>query len=209
LHCRKSYEQTSQRCPKGSFRLLRIAISGTHCSGKSTLAEALLMDHPVYIHEPEAYEAIGELFGETFPGMPTQGDLFRQLDYHVQRLRHYKDGDCVIFERTTVDYVAYIQTLEQFSRSVLDKTLTSESIGIARENMKLLDAIVFLPLHGFDGEAPVDEDLRLRRRVDSRLQTILLDDELDLFGGDGPVLVEATGTTQQRLAVVNKHLTLN
>ena len=167
------------------------------------------MDHPDYIHEPEASEAIEELFGETFSGTPTQGDLFRQLDYHVQRLHHYKDGDCVVFERTTVDYVAYIQTLEEFSRSVLDKDLTSESIAIARENMKLLDAIVFLPLHGFDGGAPVDEDLRLRRRVDCRLQTILLDDELDLFGGDAPVLVEAIGTTQQRLAVVNKHLTLN
>ena len=167
------------------------------------------MDHPDYVHEPEAYEALGELCGETFSDKPTPGDLFRQLEYHVKRLQNYKDADCVIFERTVVDYVAYIQILEASAGSALDKNLTSDSIRIAKEHIKLVDAIVFLPLHGFAGEAPVDEDLRLRRRVDSRLEAILLDDELDLFVGAGPVLVEATGTTQQRLADVDRLLELD
>lgn len=167
------------------------------------------MDHPAYIHEPEAYEALGEFCGEHFSDKPTPGDLFRQLEYHVKRLQHYKEADCVIFERAVVDYVAYIQILEEFAGSALDKNLTSDAIQIAKEHIKLLDAVVFLPLHGFAGDAPVDEDLRLRRRVDSRLEAILLNDELDLFVGAGPLLIEATGTTQQRLADINKLLELN
>jgi hypothetical protein len=185
---------------------LRIAISGTHCSGKSTLVEAFLLGHEDYLHEPEAYEDLGAQYGEHFSAEPTPGDLFRQLEHHVKSLQRYKVGDCVIFERTSVDYVAYIQTMEEFSTSRVDGNLTSESIQVAKDSLKFLDAIVFLPLHGFNGEAPVDENLKLRRRVDRRLQAILLDDELGLFVGYGPLLVEATGSIQQRLAVVDKLL---
>ncbi|HZJ44225.1 MAG TPA: hypothetical protein VFD63_10685, partial [Pyrinomonadaceae bacterium] len=128
------------------------------------------------------------------------------LEFHVQRLQQYKKGDCVIFERTIVDYVAYLQALEDLGGSVSDASLTARSLELARENTRRVDAIVFLPLHGFYGEAPSDEDLKLRRRVDYRLQALLLDDELDLFAGDGPTLIEATGTTRQRLAIVDKFL---
>ena len=186
--------------------LSRIAISGTHCSGKSTLVEAFLLGHPDYLHEPEAYEVLEDQFGEPFSAEPTSYDLFRQLEFHVQRLQQYKKGDCVIFERTIVDYVAYLQALEDLGGSMSDASLTARSLELARENTGRVDAIVFLPLRGFYGEAPSDEDLKLRRRVDYRLQALLLDDELDLFAGDGPTLIEATGTTQQRLAIVDNFL---
>jgi hypothetical protein len=41
---------------------MRLAISGTHCSGKTTLVEAFLLAHSEYIHEPEPYEQMQESF---------------------------------------------------------------------------------------------------------------------------------------------------
>jgi len=185
---------------------LRIAISGTHCSGKSSLVEAFLINHPDYFNEAEAYEVLSDQFGDSFSAEPNSDDLFRQLEFHVQRLQKYQECDRVIFERTTVDYVAYLQALE---KTDLDASLISTAIEITNESVHLIDAIVFLPLYGFYGDAPVDENLKLRRRVDDCLQTLLLDDEFNLFAGDGPRVVEATGSTQNRLETINKLLVLN
>ena len=32
---------------------MRIVVSGSHCSGKSTLIEDFVAAHPEYVHEPE------------------------------------------------------------------------------------------------------------------------------------------------------------
>jgi len=45
---------------------MRIAISGTHCCGKSTLIDELLITHPEFHHEPEAYEAMEDR-AKSFP----------------------------------------------------------------------------------------------------------------------------------------------
>jgi hypothetical protein len=72
---------------------MRIAISGTHCSGKSTLIDEFLLAHPEFTHEPEAYEALQEDHGETFSAEPNAEDFYRQLEYNVGRLRQYGAAD--------------------------------------------------------------------------------------------------------------------
>jgi hypothetical protein len=45
---------------------MRVAVSGTHNTGKSTLIAAFLAERPQYAHEPQAYEAI---LGSHVPGV--------------------------------------------------------------------------------------------------------------------------------------------
>src|ERR1700730_8160518 len=73
---------------KRSFKM-RVAISGTHCSGKSSLINEFLLAHPDFAHEPEAYEALQEDYGQTFAADPSAEDFHRQLEYNVGRLRQY------------------------------------------------------------------------------------------------------------------------
>jgi hypothetical protein len=72
---------------------MRVAISGTHGCGKSTLIDAFLLTHGEYVHEPEPYEALQEVYGEAFAAEPSAEDFYRQLEYLVGRLHEYPAGD--------------------------------------------------------------------------------------------------------------------
>jgi AAA domain len=172
---------------------MRVAVSGTHCSGKSTLIDAFLSAHAEYVYEPEPYEALNEGFGAE----PSAEDFFRQLEYNIERLHQYRSGDRVIFERSPADFVAYLLALEDLDRDTADAELTKQSITVAGNAVALLDLIVYVP--ATDVPAPESEDPKLRRAVDARLERMLLDDDLGLFTNDRPSILELTGTTAQRL----------
>jgi AAA domain len=167
---------------------MRIAVSGTHCSGKSTLIDAFLSAHPDFSHEPEPYEVLVEEYGQDFAAEPSADDFFRQLEFSVERLRQYQTGARVIFERSPVDFLAYILALEDLGRHDGNQRLSRQARNVVVESMRFLDVIVWLPLNDADGiEMPEDEDPKLRHAVDSRLVAIYRDDELEL-DGCGPIV---------------------
>ena len=180
---------------------MRIAISGTHCSGKSTLIADFLRGHRSFEHEPEAYEVLQELGGETYPE-PTAESFFNQLDYHLQRLQKYQPGARVIFERCPLDYVAYLDGLLTLARPTADRHLAKQSIAIARAAVRWLDLIAFLP-----GDeirvACEDEDPELRDVVNEALEHLLMNDSLNLFDDGHPHVVQLTGSAEQRVEVLN------
>jgi len=176
---------------------MRVAVSGTHCSGKSTLIDAFLSAHAEYIYEPEPYEALNDLYGEGFGADPSAEDFFRQLEYQIERLQRYRSRDRVIFERSPADFVAYLLALTDLDRDTADAALAKQSITAAGNALALLDVIVYLPAS--DLPAPESEDPKLRRAVDARLERMLLDDDLSLFTHDRPSILELVGTTAQRL----------
>jgi predicted ATPase len=86
---------------------MRVGISGTHGTGKTTLAEALCarlpghvaVDEPYYLLEEEGYE-----FG--FP--PSQEDYRALLARSVQSLGSRPLLPGAVFDRTPLDYLAYL-----------------------------------------------------------------------------------------------------
>lgn len=187
---------------------MRVAISGTHSSGKSTLIEAFLGGHGEYLHEPEPYEALQDVYGESFAAEPSAEDFSRQLEYLVERLHQYRAGDRVIFERSPVDFLAYLLALDDLGRETADARLAERSIEVVRGGVAWLDVLVYLPATGGAGAVGEAEDPQLRRAVDARLASLLLDDDLDLFPADRPTVLEATGTTAQRLRTLESALGL-
>ncbi len=181
---------------------MRIAVSGTHCSGKTTLIEEFLRVHPDFAHEPEAYTALVEDYGEEFSSEPGGDDFYRQLEFNVERLGRYTAGERVIFERCPVDYLAYLLALKDLKRED-DDALVETAQTMILEAIRNLDLIVFLPLNKTDRiESPDSEDPKLRRAVDSRLVAIFCEDELGVVSSGSPVIVEASGSTSQRLRIV-------
>lgn len=165
---------------------MRIAVSGTHCVGKSTLIDEFLRVHPEYTHEPEPYTTLVEDFGEEFAAEPNVDDFLRQLEFSIDTLTKHARETNVIYERCPLDFLAYIEALEPGRGDAL--------LGPISTAVKQLDLIVYLPI-----EQDADEYPKLRKAVDRRLNAILLDDELGIL--DLPV-VEAAGSTAQRLRII-------
>lgn len=178
---------------------MRVAISGTHCSGKSTLIDSFLLAHPEFAHEPEPYEALQEEYGETFAADPCAEDFYRQLEFNVDRLRQHPPGDRVIYERSPADFVAYMFALADLGRSRIASHVLKNSLAMAQEAISMLDVVVFLPGDDLKSGVADSEDPELRSAVDARLEGILLDDTLGWFASDRPFVLKASGTTALRL----------
>ena len=168
---------------------MRIAISGTHCIGKSTLIGEFLRTHAEFVHEPEPYIVLVEDFGEEFGAEPSVEDFYRQLEFNVERLRLHAPGERVIYERCPIDFLAYI--------AVLDSGAIEPALGLVSESINQLDRIVYLPLAD-DDEMDV-EFPKLRKAVDGRLSAIYREDAFGLVSASGIEVVEATGSTEERL----------
>jgi hypothetical protein len=165
---------------------VRIAVSGTHCSGKSTLIESFLAVHPEFAHEPEPYEWLAETYGEVHAD-----DFLQQLEICIERLNQYERRACVVFERSPADFVAYLRALGESA---------TEALPLLAAGLRNLDVVVFLPLDASIA-VPDDENPELRAAVDEQLAQILLDDELDVVPSTLQI-IEARGTLHERLATI-------
>ena len=112
----------------------------------------------------------------------------------------------MIFERSPADFLAYLLALNDLGRGTADSGLAERAIAMARGAVLLLDVIVYLPLTGAGGVVAELEDPELRRAVDTRLEGIVLDDVFGLFMAQKPWVVEALGTTAQRLQTLSDAL---
>lgn len=160
---------------------MRIAVSGTHGVGKSTLIEEFLRVHPEFVHEPEPYAVLVEDYGEEFSAEPCVEDFLRQLEFNLERLGRHVAGEDVIYERCPVDFVAYLNVLDPSSTQTLWERVS--------EAMQQLDLIVYLPIEDDNGEYP-----KLRKAVDRQLS--------ELLTAANVTFIEANGTTGQRMRAI-------
>lgn len=182
---------------------MRIAVSGTHCVGKSTLIEEFLRRHPNFIHEPEPYEVLVEDYGEEFSAVPNVNDFQQQLQFNIERLQFHNPGDRVIYERCPADFLAYILALSR-SETNSDVSLVRSTVEIVSSAVENLNLILYLPLKESDSPPDDVEYPALRRQVDAYLADILLADEFDIFSRGNVAIVEATGSTMQRLQTLEQ-----
>ena len=184
---------------------VRIAISGTHCSGKTTLAEDFLAAHRDYLHEPEPYEWLEDVYGEAAAGEPSADDFRRQLELSVDRLQTFARGARVVAERSSVDFLAYILALTELRRAGRDCQMIASAAELAASGLANIDLLVVLPLNESDGiVAPESEDLALRDAMNDQLLDLITTDEYSLFSGRSPRVVEIHGTRDQRLRLLEQ-----
>ena len=174
---------------------MRIAVSGTHHIGKSTLIDEFLRTHPDFTHEPEPYAVMVEDFGEEFSAEPCVEDFQRQLQFNIDRLRQHAPAEQVIYERCPLDFLAYIDAL--------DPNSVEQLLAPISEAMQHLDLIVHLRLDDtwLDSEMP-----KLQKAVDRRLGAIFREDAFGVLSSCSARIIEASGSTDQRLRIVESQL---
>ena len=122
---------------------MRVAVSGTHGSGKTTLVEDFVTAHPEYVHVPEPFEMLSEA-GAAFSDPPTIADYLEQLEHSIETLHAHEAEANVIFDRCPLDFVAYLSVLGRSGDEAFDVDSVLEDAS---------DAIATLDLVGVSAAA--------------------------------------------------------
>ena len=171
---------------------MRVGISGTHGTGKTTLAQALCAHLPGHVAADEPYyllEAEGYEFG--FP--PSPEDYQALLACSVRSMSSPALPG-VVFDRTPLDYLAYM--------AATGADLPGEAGAVAlRPAVASLDLLVItLITPETEQVLPAAELPRLRAEMNDALLELVYDDPLNAWE-DIPVL-ELSGPLDGRLDAV-------
>jgi hypothetical protein len=152
---------------------MRIVVSGTHASGKSTLIADFLAHHP-------SYRLLGDPFDDVDADDASGPASFAaQLRLTAMRLAETAHERDVISERGPLDFLAYLTALDALGRD--DGRLLPRAHEIVAKSLRHVDLLVLVPL---DARAPIrvpdDEDPALREAMDEALLDIA--DELSADG---------------------------
>jgi predicted ATPase len=88
---------------------MRIAFSGTHRAGKSTLLEAVAAQVPGYRVVDEPYHQLEEE-GYELADPPSVEDFTQQLRFSIVSI--VEGSADVLFDRCPLDFVAYLQAID-------------------------------------------------------------------------------------------------
>lgn len=153
---------------------MRIAFSGAHCTGKTSLVEELLRQLPDYVSFDEPYNLLVEE-GYEFCHPPSLEDFEVQLERSIEILD--EGGPDALFDRCPIDIVGYM-----ISCADADVFAVDNWIPRAHTALKTLDLIVFVPIEVRDRIrfSTSDDSKEDRCSVDEKLRELLLDDSRDL-----------------------------
>ena len=166
------------------MRRMRIAISGTHATGKSTLVDELARRLEGFLAMPELYYQL-EDEGHVFADRPTFDDLDMLFERSIESLTTCR-APRALFDRSPLDYLAYLAVMAP-------ETDLRTRVAKAHDTLACLDLVVFVPIEKPD-QLAVTEALGLRRRVDRLLREMLVEGS---WGFDVP-LIEVHGSPQAR-----------
>ncbi len=174
---------------------MRIVVSGTHASGKSTLISDFALRHPEFVVLPDPFEALDEA-----DDSPSARMFAAQLRIAAQRLGELAPGDAVIAERGPIDFLAYLLATAELTGVPLDDELLARAVRITAAAMANVDLLVVLPLVARDGiHVDGDEHLALRAGMDAVLRELV--DDPDVVG-ESVRTVEIAGDPPARLAAL-------
>jgi hypothetical protein len=176
---------------------MKIAVSGSHQTGKTTLIDELAVSLPTFATIEEPYYQL-EHEGHQFGAVPSLEDFEAQLDRSVESIGA-SPGD-VLFDRCPCDMLAYLVTHDESEWFDLDRWIPS-----VRAAMRQLDLVAYVPIEDPDpiGVAAPEYGV-LRSRVDDELRAMVLDDPWSL----GIPAIEVMGSPEERARRVLEYLEL-
>ena len=172
---------------------MRIGISGTHGTGKTTLVQALGPHLPGHVTAEEPYYLLAEE-GYEFGFPPSLEDYRALLTCSVRSLGSPSVRPNVIFDRTPLDYLAYMAAIGANPEDEAD----AAALRPALASLDLLVITLITP--ETEQVLPTADMPKLRTQMNDALLELVYDDPLNAWGNI-PVL-ELTGPLDGRLTAV-------
>ncbi|GAA2226144.1 ATP-binding protein [Herbiconiux moechotypicola] len=174
---------------------MRIVVSGTHASGKSTLVSDFALLYPAFSVLPDPFELIDEAWDG-----PGASSFARQLRLSAARLDPTETPGDLIAERGPIDFLAYLLAFDALDRMPESPGLLARSAEVTRDALRHVDLVVLLPLAPADGiSIGVDEDPALRDAMNDALLDLVNDDDIV---DEGVTVMEITGDRDRRLRML-------
>jgi len=171
---------------------MRIVVSGTHASGKSTLVSDFALRNPEFAVLPDPFDLMDES-----RDAPSAASFAAQLRVSAARLHPGEAAENLIAERGPVDFLAYLLALDDVTGTSISRELWERATSMTRDALEHIDLLVVLPLTTRDDMAPgADEHLALRDAMDHVLLDLIVDPEVV---GESLKVVEITGDRSHRL----------
>ncbi len=105
---------------------MRIAVSGTHFMGKSTLINDFVKVHPEFRVEIEPYYKLQEIKEVELSLEPSLESCLEQLDYSIEQLNQCKNEKNVIFDRCPLDNIAYAMCAAEKDYQIMIQKLLND-----------------------------------------------------------------------------------
>lgn len=194
---------------------MRIAISGTGNSGKTTIVKSFLHTWTNYSTPDKTYrEVIKEenLSHSSKTSIDTQNKI---LDFMVKQVEEYDKESKVVFDRCPLDNIAYTLWCNEKNKEDFTKDFVTKQIGLMKESMRHLD-IIFLcrfdPTQQIvdDGFRETDKDfiIEVDNIFNSLLSQYTQNPEADIFfpKGDSPAVIELPHKAQERIDLISEYV---
>ena len=160
---------------------MKIAVTGAHRTGKTSLVEKLIEALPEYSCKAEAYYELEDK-GYFFSEIPSLEDYILQLEYSIEQLTD--SGDNVIFDRCPIDMLAYIRADQDVEN--IDIQLKFQRV---QNSMSEIDLLVFVAIEDPDVIRCQESDLpELRQQVNEILYDWIFDFDIDVLEVSGSLL---------------------
>lgn len=186
---------------------MRIAISGTHFMGKSTLIEDFIKKYPDYKSEIEPYYQLQEEDSTELGLEPSLDSLLLQLERSIFQLNQHANEKNIIFDRCPIDFIAYAMCICRQDDIDINDSEIADQFDEVKEALNHLELIVFLPM---TKEYPIEyteENPVFRQNADRCFKKIYRDDVCDIFPSyHHPKIVEIWGDRLMRLKKLESYL---
>jgi predicted ATPase len=192
---------------------MKIAVSGTHCTGKSTFINDFLKTWKNYETPKQSYRDVIKEKNLLHSKEGTEESQRLILDALCDQLQQYSKSDNVILDRCVLDNLAYSSWLN-LNNKVSEKFL-DECRLIVRESLKLLDIIFFIPLTRvapveFEKDELREDDLIYRQEIDNIFKVFVQSyhqgDGRVFAKDDAPPIIEIFGNPEERIKMVQLYL---
>jgi len=173
---------------------MKIAVTGAHRTGKTSLVELLQEALPEYFCLAEVYYELEET-GHVFSEIPLLEDYILQLEHSINQVT--SPGDNVIFDRCPIDMLAYIQAVNEYGNFDIQSMYQQ-----VQKAMTEIDLLIFVAIEDPDTIGCQESDLpELRQQVNEILNDWIWDFNIDV--------IEVYGSMEERRNQVLEHISID
>lgn len=199
---------------------MRICISGTSNTGKSTLIKDFLCEWSNYKTPNESYR---ELFKKNqYPHSKNcnKEGQWAILNHMIDEMQKYTKDDNIIFDRGPLDNLVYSLWASEKGSSDIDKEFMDKCIPIIKESMKHIDVIFFVPISKTSPIEIIDDGSRdtdpvYINEIDNIFKALFhlyqnsFSDNPFLPTDDCPAIIEIFGSPLERITLLKQYLNVD